>query len=281
MSDSRRERAMAKCDLVDLQSHFRFGENWASFARLLDESRITAATESLISLVGPDLTGRSFLDIGCGSGLSSLAAGRLGAKPIMAVDIDPLSVSTAASVLASHLPADTFTVRTKSVFDLKPDDFGLFDLVYSWGVLHHTGDMWKAIERASQFTRPGGLFVIAIYQKTPFCAFWKVEKALYSRAPRPVQRAVLAFYRNALYAYQHLRFAKPAKYAATNGVTRGMDQDHDFHDWLGGYPYESATPDEIDGFLSPRGFCLEHAARVQRSLGFFGSGCAEYVYRRR
>jgi 2-polyprenyl-6-hydroxyphenyl methylase/3-demethylubiquinone-9 3-methyltransferase len=271
---------VAKPDLFDLESHFQFGANWRSFAQLLDSGRIEAATRSLQELVGPDLSGKSFLDIGCGSGLSSLAAARLGAELILATDIDPLSTKTTAEVLARHLAADRFTARTISVFDMSPADIGSFDVVYSWGVLHHTGAMWKAIERALEFTKPGGLFVLAIYKKTPFCAMWKVEKSLYSRASRRSQRAVLALYRAAVKASRLVRQRSPGRDAGTYQINRGMDEDHDFHDWLGGYPYESATPDEIDRFLAVRGFCLKHAQGLERSIGLLGSGCAEYVYLR-
>jgi len=71
---------------------FKFGENWASFSKRLNESRIQDAMRSLISLFGEGaLNGRSFLDIGCGSGLLSIAAARLGARPVVGMDLDPVS----------------------------------------------------------------------------------------------------------------------------------------------------------------------------------------------
>jgi 2-polyprenyl-6-hydroxyphenyl methylase/3-demethylubiquinone-9 3-methyltransferase len=268
-------------DLTDVETHFKFGENWASFARLIDAERIALAVSSLQELVGPDLSGKSFLDIGCGSGLSSLAAAKLGAKPILATDIDPRSVETTIRLLSSSQPTESFRVRTISVFDLGPAEIGHFDVVYSWGVLHHTGAMWRAIEHAATFTKPDGIFVLAIYNKTPLCGLWRLEKSIYSRASRPTQRWILTIYRAALYAAQLIRLRNPWHRAAMYKVERGMDQEHDFHDWLGGYPYESATPDEIRRFLSARGFRLQHAQRLKRArLGLFGTGCAEYVFRR-
>ena len=272
---------MSARDLTDVETHFKFGENWASFSRLIDDERVAHAVTSLKELVGPGLSGKSFLDIGCGSGLSSLAAGKLGATPVLATDIDPRSVETTNAVLASSLPTDSFSVRTMSVFDLDPADIGHFDVVYSWGVLHHTGAMWRAIEHAATFTKPNGIFVLAIYNKTLLCGFWRFEKSIYSRASRPAQRGILAIYRIAVYALQLARLRNPWHRAAMYRVHRGMDQEHDFHDWLGGYPYESATPDEIRRFLSDRGFRLEHAQRLERArIGLLGTGCAEYVFRR-
>ncbi|MFC7649809.1 50S ribosomal protein L11 methyltransferase [Streptosporangium lutulentum] len=60
---------------------FAFGRNWKAFAHLVDETRVATAVDSLCAALGiEDLTGRTFLDVGCGSGLFSLAAHRLGAR---------------------------------------------------------------------------------------------------------------------------------------------------------------------------------------------------------
>lgn len=149
-------------DLLQAESHFAFGENWRSFAKLVNPERIAQAEAGLERLIRRDeIEGRSFLDIGCGSGLSSLAAARLGAARIEATDIDPNSVETTRTLLTANIPADAtpWDARLVSVFDLPP---GQFDIVYSWGVLHHTGDMWRAIKAASEQVKPGGLFAVAL-----------------------------------------------------------------------------------------------------------------------
>ncbi len=277
---------MNTADLKELSLHFRFGDNWKSFSRLLTDERIGSAVSSLRELLQQDISGKSFLDIGCGSGLSALAASKLGADPILATDLDPVSVETTKEVLSSKSPSAQFDVRTISVFDLDRETLGSFDIVYSWGVLHHTGSMWEAIDKACQFVSSGGIFVLAIYLKTPLCGFWRAEKKFYTGAPRLVQDVLAWSFLGVIeligMAGQLRRgqFGRSRKLAQEYMVTRGMDRMHDIRDWLGGYPYESASPAEIDEFLTKRGFRFERGQRLVAGNGLTGSGCAEYIYRR-
>src|SRR5581483_10207932 len=137
-------------DLLSRESHFAFGKNWASYAKLVTQAQIDEAVAGLRKLLGGgDLQGKRFLDIGCGSGLHSLAALRLGAAEVLAVDLDRDSVATTRHMLETHAAGHKWRVLEKSVFDLDPADLGQFDLVYSWGVLHHTGDMYRALRCAA------------------------------------------------------------------------------------------------------------------------------------
>ncbi|MEW5962995.1 MAG: 50S ribosomal protein L11 methyltransferase, partial [Pseudomonadota bacterium] len=109
-------------DLRNLDSHFKFGENWAAYAEKITETEIAAAERGLVRLVpAVEIAGKRFLDIGCGSGLHSLAALRLGAAAVLATDIDPASVATAEAVLSRHAPRRTWETREISVFDLTPE----------------------------------------------------------------------------------------------------------------------------------------------------------------
>ena len=127
------------------KDRFEFGKNWESFSPLIDEEAIRKAEDRMALFLGTrDLSGRTFLDVGCGSGLHALVALRFGAKEVVAIDVDPDSVSTAGAVLERNWPGTNKTVRQVSVFDLEKERFGEFDIVYSWGVLHHTGDMNRA-----------------------------------------------------------------------------------------------------------------------------------------
>jgi 2-polyprenyl-6-hydroxyphenyl methylase/3-demethylubiquinone-9 3-methyltransferase len=266
-------------DLLKAEGHFEFGENWTNFVDIVEESHKENAVAKMRRLFPDDeLRGANFLDIGCGSGLHSLAAARLGVGAIHAIDIDPNSVSAARRVVAEIGGKISWEIETISVFDLPP---GQFDIVYSWGVLHHTGDMWRAVHAAAQQVRPGGLFAIALYRKTPFCRVWRVEKAIYTRAPEWLRAPWRWAYTVAHLFGMTVCGRNPLKYIREYKKSRGMSFYHDVHDWLGGYPYESAAPDEVRSFVKARGFSeVRSFMRSTSLLGLFGTGNDEFVFRR-
>lgn len=267
-------------DLTRRETHFEFGANWAVFARSIDEARINSAEQCLRDLVGGNLAGQSFLDIGCGSGLSALAAIRLQAARVRAVDLDENSVATAHSLLQVHAPQADWAAERRSVFEFDPDVDGQYDVVYSWGVLHHTGAMWRAIAKAASLVAVEGRLVLAIYQRTPSCGFWRWEKRLYSRSPRWLAAGIRGLYKSAFLGALVLTGRNPVRYIGEYGRHRGMRWSNDVHDWLGGYPYESASSSEIDACLSELGFARETAIIANTRRGLLGTGCSEYVYRR-
>jgi predicted RNA methylase len=266
-------------NLLEVESHFSFGENWAQYAEKIDERRIEEAEKSLIRLVGREsIQGRTFLDIGCGSGLFSLAALRLGCRRLLAVDLDPNSVQTTRKTLERYAPAGAnWDCRRISVFDLEPAKVGTFDIVYSWGVLHHTGAMYKAIEKASAMVQPEGMLTLALYGKTPFCGLWRIEKRIYSRSPKWVQRAIEKVYSTVVAARLALKGESLKKRRETYFQQRGMDMYHDTRDWLGGYPYESISPQEAMTFMHKLGF-EPIRSFVCPSVGLLGAGCDEYSF---
>lgn len=268
-------------DLKSLDQHFAFGENWAQYAKLIDERRIAEGKAGLSRLLTADeLRGRSVLDVGCGSGLHSLAALLLGAGQIRAVDIDPNSVKTTQAVLDRYAAGMAYTVEQRSIFEMRPENMGQFDIVYSWGVLHHTGAMLEAVTSAAALVRPGGYFAFALYRKTRLCGVWTRIKRWYSRAT-PDQQATARRIYIALFKLRcRLRGQDFEAYRRDYASLRGMNFEHDVHDWIGGYPYESIAEHEVDSLVLPLGF--EPVRRVVSPLafGFFGSGCDEYVFRR-
>lgn len=269
-------------DLKAVSSHFEFGENWRSYSDLIDEHAIIQAEEGLLKLVPREQWASArMLDIGSGSGLHALAALRLGAEEVVAIDIDPNSVETTAKVLAANAPGKRFRTQLLSVFDADPKELGQFDIVYSWGVLHHTGDLWTAIDKAAAVVRPGGLFVIALYQKRATCGFWSWEKRLYTKAGELPRKLLRGAYAGMVFAYLVLHGRNPVAYVRGYASSRGMSFWHDIHDWLGGFPYESSTAQETVDYVGKLELVPERVMALPRGLGLFGTGCAEYVFRRR
>jgi 2-polyprenyl-3-methyl-5-hydroxy-6-metoxy-1,4-benzoquinol methylase len=257
---------------VERGERFRFGRNWRRFLRFLDEEKIVAAEAGLASLHPDSLEGRQFLDVGSGSGLMSLAARRLGAR-VVSFDFDPESVACTEELKRRYFPADRdWTVLRASALDAPfLRSLGDFDVVYSWGVLHHTGRMWEALDLVAERVRPDGLFAIAIYNRQRyFSSYWRAVKRLYNR------NVVLRL----LMILVHLPSVYLARVVARawtrRPVERGMSLWYDMLDWLGGYPFEVAQPEEVLRFLRKRGFELVDATTVGG-----GYGCNEFTFRRR
>jgi 2-polyprenyl-3-methyl-5-hydroxy-6-metoxy-1,4-benzoquinol methylase len=269
-------------DLRDRDAHFDFGANWASYARLIGQPQIDEAVRGLEKMLPAGaIAGRSFLDIGSGSGLHSLAALRLGAAVVRAIDIDEDSVASTRAVLTEHARGARWSAEIVSVFDLDPALLGTFNVVYSWGVLHHTGDMDDAVRKAAAMVGPDGLLALALYRRTRLDRLWVAEKRWYAKASSASQARARWVYINAMRIALRLRGRSLKAYRAGYRSFRGMDLEHDVHDWLGGYPYESVMPDDVERLLEPLGFVAESIPEVSLRLGASGSGCDEYVYRRR
>ena len=263
---------------------FEFGANWARFLRVLNEERIVAAERGIQRMLRQSrLDGISFLDIGSGSGLSSLAARRLGAR-VHSFDYDPQSIATTAELRRRYFPVDPhWTVEQGSVLDIDYlRKLGRYDVVYSWGVLHHTGRMWEALANVVELVEPAGRLFIAIYNDTGTQARrWRAIKKTYNRLPRPLRPpfAALVSMPDEAKAFARAMVARrPLDYVTgwtEYGSRRGMSRWHDIVDWVGGYPYEFATPDQIFEFFRARGFALDNLR-----VGHVGLGCNEFVFRR-
>ncbi|HYO92631.1 MAG TPA: class I SAM-dependent methyltransferase [Pyrinomonadaceae bacterium] len=263
---------------------FKFGENWSRFLSVLDDARIAEAEQSLRQMLEVEsLEGLSFLDIGSGSGLFSLAARRLGAR-VHSFDFDPQSVACTTELRRRFFPEDTdWKVEEGSALDAEyVASLGKFDVVYSWGVLHHTGRMWLALENAQKAVGPGGKLFIAIYNDTGSqAARWKWIKLTYNKLPRPLRLpftlALIA--PDEIKAMLHsVLTLKPQKYIHSwtrYESNRGMNRWRDIIDWVGGYPYEVATPEEIFDFYRQRSFTL-----IRLRCGHVGLGCNEFVFER-
>jgi 2-polyprenyl-6-hydroxyphenyl methylase/3-demethylubiquinone-9 3-methyltransferase len=273
-------------DLTRAESHFAFGRNWAEYAAKITEAEIREAEAGLVRLLGGErLEGKRFLDIGSGSGLHSLAALRLGAREVVAVDIDADSVATTHAVLSRFLPQGPWRCQKTSVFALKPEEWGDFDVVYSWGVLHHTGDLDRALDCAARMVSSGGLFLLAIYRRIWMDPFWRWEKRWYAQASPTAQAWARKIYVGLFRLGLLVTGRRFGDYVANYRGQRGMDYYHDVHDWMGGWPYESRKPEEILTKMQTLGFSpvrvfARRGRLLGRDPGFFGSGCDEFVFRR-
>lgn len=273
-------------DLIRQETHFAFGQNWAAYAEKITDAEIEEAERGLRRLLGCErLDGTRFLDVGSGSGLHSLAALRLGAWEVMAVDIDPDSVATTRALLTRHAAHGNFRVAQGSVFDLDPHSLGTFDTVYSWGVLHHTGDMERAVRCAAALVGEAGDFAFALYRRTWMDWFWKREKRWYAHAARGTQARARKVYIALSRFRLSVKGVSFADHVAGYRRNRGMDYYHDVHDWMGGWPYEPIAPDEVERMMAGMGLApvrvfARKGRLFGRDLGLFGSGCDQYVYRR-
>jgi SAM-dependent methyltransferase len=251
---------------------FEFGANWTRFLKSLNEDRIRAAENALMHMLEIEsLKSKSFLDIGSGSGLFSLAARRLGAR-VHSFDYDPLSVACTAELKRRYFPDDTqWHIEEASVLDrIYLDSLGKFDVLYSWGALHHTGAMWQALENVTPLVAEGGKLFIAIYNDQGRKSRWWLEvKRAYNRAPWSRPLWIFGFWPYFVASRWIVRRI------GNLPLERGMHLYWDMVDWLGGYPFEVARPEQIFDFYRKRGFHLVRLKTCGAKLG-----CNEFIFAR-
>lgn len=275
---------------------FPFGANWRQFLETVDESRIAAAVASLQQMLHRErLDGLRFLDVGSGSGLFSLAAQRLGAS-VHSFDYDPQSVACTREMQRRFGAAvPDWTIAQGSALDADYlQQLPPAEIVYAWGVLHHTGDMWRAIDLVSQRVRPGGTLFLSLYNDQGATSErWKQVKRLYLRLPGWLQPVLAAAVGAALLLRKLVQTAGALLWnlltlqnpcapvrslagAVARHDSRGMHRWYDLVDWVGGWPFEVARPEQVLRFLRERGFELQDLKTCGGSLG-----CNEFVFRRR
>lgn len=263
---------------------FEFGTNWKHFLEGLDEERIAMAGESLKSMLKvTTLEGKTFLDVGSGSGLFSLAARKLGAR-VRSFDYDPQSVACTGELRRRFFGNDSdWVVEEGSILDAGYlATLGTYDIVYSWGVLHHTGSMYQALENVLTLVGEGGLLFVAIYNNMGGASRrWLWVKKTYCHMPGYLSTAfavLIVILREIYGAFVYGTQGKLNEYIEQKvhyKKRRGMSWWHDQIDWIGGFPYEDAKPEEVFEFVRQRGFRLE----TLRTCGG-GIGCNEFVFAR-
>ena len=261
------------------QERFEFGRNWQRFLCNLDEDRILEAETSLRSMLAiEDLNQKTFLDVGCGSGLFSLAARRLGAR-VVSFDYDPQSVACAAQLKNTFFPEDPdWRIERGSALDQSYlRNQGTFDVVYAWGVLHHSGAMWEALENMVPLVKERGKLFIAIYNdQGKKSEIWRFVKRTYNRTPKGLRFLILwpigAALLSGMTVLDLCRLRNP-RIVSKISSPRGMSLWIDIVDWVGGYPFEVASSGQIIDFYRRRGFRVDNLASCGRKLG-----CNQFVF---
>jgi SAM-dependent methyltransferase len=257
---------------------YGFGKNWDEFIRRrLSDEIVHESVEHMKSFMKIDsLAGKTFLDIGCGSGIHSLAAKRLGADRIISFDYDQDSVNTTQRVKEWSGETGDWTVMQGSVLD---EEFmrGLpkSDIVYSWGVLHHTGSMWEAVRNARIPMKDDGEFYIALYSSDiyldPTPEFWIKLKRAYNQASPLTRKLMELKYVYWILIRPEIEAGREPLGLMANYGKRGMTAWTDAKDWMGGYPME------FSGFAETRDFCANPLGLDLANV-LTGEGCTEYLF---
>lgn len=283
---------------------FSFGRNWIDYVKnFLNEKQLDIAKESLFRyLPEEEYKNKTLIDIGCGSGIFSLNALRSGCKKVVSFDVDEYSVNATNLVKNKFfdlIPKNSeWNIFKASILDGKVIDKlrNTGDIVYSWGVLHHTGSMWEAIKNAAQIVKPQGYFILAIYNKASSSEYWLSVKKFYNQSPRII-KVLLAHLFFAYIIFRRLGSyvkalilgrKKPFSFKDILERERGMSIFYDVIDWLGGYPYEYASFEEIKNFVEKLGFKLIKAPTKLFSIpktffnqfSFHCTGNNEFVFQK-
>lgn len=262
---------------------FQFGKNWKNFSSTITSDKIQYAIVSLSEWFGQEgVQNKTFLDAGSGSGLFSLAACRLGASKIRSFDYDKDSVE------CSKATRDKYNKNKSTEWNVSEGDLlnpgfvqglGSFDIVYCWGVAHHTGNMWKALENLTYAVKPEGHLFVALYNDQGFLSqYWLIVKKIYNSLPGFLKEIFLVpFYAYFFFGYlimDLLRLRNPlARFTGKNA--RGMSIIYDVRDWVGGYPFEVCTPKELQAYFENKSFKIVNAKTVGHK-----HGCNEFLLKK-
>jgi 2-polyprenyl-3-methyl-5-hydroxy-6-metoxy-1,4-benzoquinol methylase len=261
------------------KKHFSFGKNWHNFLKGLNNEKIDEAKKSIMKFLDCEtLEDRTFIDIGCGSGLFSLAAYKLGASKVISLDIDEFSLKCVRYLKEKESNPSSWEIKSGSALDENLNSLGTFDVVYSWGVLHHTGDMYKALENVKKISKLEGVIYLALYNKYSVklrggtSKFWFWVKKTYNHSGS-LEKMIFEFIFMSYGIFGMLICLKnPIAEIRNYKSNRGMSWYHDRIDWLGGFPYEFATVDEIVNFYGSDNFLCK---KIKSSNGI---GCNEYLF---
>ena len=261
------------------EKRFHFGKNWMAFLNSLNQNKIDFSKKCLLEfLKEEDLKDKKFLDVGSGSGLSSLAARFAGAE-VHSFDYDIESVQCTRQLKQVYFSDDSkWKIEQGSALDAQYlESIGKFDIVYSWGVLHHTGGMYKALELVEKNVAENGKLFISLYNDQGFTSkIWYMIKRTYVNSPFLIKQLILFLCYFRLWGPTTIKdFIKLRPFYTWKeyGRQRGMSPKYDVVDWVGGYPFEVSKPEEIIDFFIEKGYLLQKLKTCQG-----GKGCNEYLF---
>lgn len=257
--------------------HFSFGQNWLEYNQnWLTEEKLNQAKEHFDKLCGGiDFTNKKFLDVGFGQGLTLFLASQKQAQ-CQGIDIDPKNI-TAFEVAKKKLGSveknlAPIQVQVASILDAQfvTQNHEAFDIVYAWGSLHHTGQMYPALKNCLSLLKPGGYFVCAIYNRHWSSGTWHWIKKNYNRSPHWLKKLAIGLLIPPIFLAKWLvTFKNPLK------MKRGMSFYYDVIDWVGGYPYEYASAEEMFAF-----FKKNSLKKIRWQKANVPTGCHEYVFQK-
>lgn len=270
-------------DQIKGKKRFKFGKNWQSYLKHLNQEKINNSKDSILKFLNKKtLKGKTFIDVGSGSGLSSLSARLLGAK-VHSFDFDTESVASTQCLKDKYFKGDnSWTVEQGSAIDSEyMKQLSTYDIVYSWGVLHHTGNMQRGLELVEKIVKPnGGLLYLALYNDQGFSSkAWTLVKKTYVKSPFVLKQLIILLSYFRIWGPPTIKDfirIKPFDTWRKRKLDRGMSPHYDLIDWIGGYPFEVSAPEEIIHYYVDKGYNL---LRLKTCKG--GKGCNEYLFEKK
>jgi 2-polyprenyl-3-methyl-5-hydroxy-6-metoxy-1,4-benzoquinol methylase len=258
---------------ITLKNRFAFGDNWHNYLKTMNADKLNESINYLREMLGiKDLQGKKFIDIGSGSGIISLSARKLGAV-VYSFDYDPRSVSCTEYLKAEYFPNDSnWNIAQGSILDKAfLDSLGKYDIIYSWGVLHHTGNLILALENTISLCKPDSVVYISLYNDQGIISkYWLFIKKIYNKHPI-LQSLIILIHFPYLFLFRFIKRLIKGNLS----VGRGMNIWHDMIDWLGGFPFEVMKPTSVVTYFTN----LKYKTIFLKTCGK-RHGCNEYIFKK-